>query len=412
MRSDPKHLLSQRPAVEGGRPVRSAPIRPVVPVSAGARAEIEAVLRDGELSRWQGGPHAHRFEAAFAAYHGVPYAVAVNSGTSALHVAYVAAGLGPGDEVLIPSAGYVSAAIAAVQEGAIPIICDVDPETMTLNPSDVERRIGPQTRLIVPVHFWGRPTEMDEIMRLAERHKLAVVEDCGQSHGAAIGRRVVGSIGHMAAFSFAPRKHICTGQGGMVIAKDPTHARLALETANKGKGDGWLDYHRLGFSYVMPDVDAIIGLDGLARLDQEIQQRQRVAAVFVDVLADSGIELPKVDPPIRHVYFKIPLRLPRALTRFAGRMISALLAENILARPSHPPMHLINWVKDFCIRQAPAHPAVLLPRPVAEAEIPRFIEVESGPNLTDEEAEISAIGVLRVYRWIERLAAAKDQPTP
>ncbi|OAB55262.1 hypothetical protein AY600_13820, partial [Phormidium willei BDU 130791] len=299
-----------RLAIHGGPPARPAPLRPLVALTEAAKREVVAVLDDGELSRWYGGPQALRFERAFAAFHGVGHGLAVNSGTSALHVAYAAAGLGPGDEVILPVAGYVSVAIAAVQQGAVPIFCDVQPGTLNMDPADLAERITPATKLIVPVHFWGRPAEMPAIMALAERHGLQVIEDCGQSHGARIAGRRVGSFGRLAAFSFAPRKHISTGQGGMVLARDAAAAEAARRIANKGKGDGWLDYRELGFSYAMPELDALVGLHQIDGLDAQLDLRRRLAAIYRAVLADTDLGLPEETPEVEHAYFKMPLRLP------------------------------------------------------------------------------------------------------
>jgi glycine/serine hydroxymethyltransferase len=165
--------------------------------------------------------------------HSVPiHAVAVNSGTSALHAAVVAAVIGPGHEVIVPAAAYVSAASVVVQERAIPVMCDIDETTYCISSEDVEHRLSEKTRAIIPVHFWGCPVDMARITKIARHHNLIVIEDCAQSHGSTIGRQMTGSIGDFGCFSFAPRKHITTGQGGMVLCKSERHALRVRELVN------------------------------------------------------------------------------------------------------------------------------------------------------------------------------------
>src|SRR3990172_2186653 len=272
--NNPNAVIVEKLAIEGGKPVREKPIAPLVEISSDCKKRIIDLLESGILSNWYGGPVSLEFEQAFADFFGVPYCLAVNSGTSALHVAYVAADIALGDEVIVPSVGYVSAASAAIQEGALPIICDVEPQTLVMSPDDLEKRITSRTKLIVCVHMWGIPNDMDGIMAVARRHGIPVLEDCGQSHGAKYKGQLVGTFGEMAAFSFAPRKHICTGQGGMVIFRDLEVAKKGRSAANKGKGHGWHDYKRIGYSYVMGDMEALVGLYGLKNLEAEVEKRR------------------------------------------------------------------------------------------------------------------------------------------
>lgn len=400
---DPNSSSGEKLAIEGGKPVRAKPIAPLVEISSACKKRIIDLLESGALSNWYGGPASHEFEQAFADYFGMPYGVAVNSGTSALHVAFVAANIGPGDEVIVPSVGYVSAASAAIQEGALPIICDVEPQTLGMSPADLEKRITHKTKLIVSVHMWGIPNDIESIMAVAKRHSIPILEDCGQSHGAKYKGQLVGTFGEMAAFSFAPRKHISTGQGGMVIFRNAEHAKKARSAANKGKGHGWHDYYHLGYSYVMGDMEALVGIEGLKNLEAEVEKRRRAAHIYETNLADCGLEMQPVPEDRYCCYFKYPFRLPTDFLPYKEFMISALLAENISTRASHPPMHTIPWLADHIHKYGRNNPAASAPRHIAEREVTRIVEVETGPAMSDEDARVSAMGVLKVWNRIKEM---------
>jgi perosamine synthetase len=364
-------------------------------VSERTRKRIAAILDRGCFAEWYGGPVVREFESKFAELTGSAGAVAVNSGTSALHAAVAAAGISHGDEVIVPAAAYISAASVLVQQGAIPVIADIDPRTTTIDIEDIERRITERTRAVIPVHFWGCPSDMERLAALAARHALIVIEDCGQSHGATAGGRITGGIGDYGCYSFAPRKHITTGQGGMVVCRDAKACERVRALVNKGKGDGWLAYQELGFSYAMAEIEGALGLDGLEDLENEIARRRRAVETFTEALGGSGLQLPTDPPWGRHVYFKVPILLP---TIDAGRrdaVVSAISAANVSCRPTHPPLYSIAWLAAYAADRArPFDPSTL---PGAEELLPRAIEVESGPNLTPEDVRVSANIVLRVW---------------
>lgn len=384
-----------RLAIEGGTPARPASLPPRVTILDSTRQAMAALLDSGAFSDWRGGPRVRAFERSLADLHGPGFhSVAVNSGTSALHLACDAAGIGSGDEVIIPCAAYVSAASAVVQVGAIPVVCDVDPVTLTMDVDDAASRIGPRTKALMPVHFWGCPSDMPRIMALAQDRGLLVIEDCGQSHGARVQDRIVGSFGTVSAYSFAPRKHISTGQGGALVSADSALAGRAADLANKGKGLGWLDYQTLGYSYVMPEFEALLGMNGLAILDEEIAARRKAAEIYRTVLADSGLRLWDDPPWGNHVYFKMPMALPPEFEDRLDWVIAAIQAENVSCRPTHPPLSSIGWLADYAAAQgAPFVPQEL---PNAYGILNRIFEVETGPGMTEEDVMISAQAVHRV----------------
>lgn len=382
-------------AIRGGTPVRPAALPPRVHVTETTRDAMMRLIDSGSFSDWRGGRYVAQFEEAFARWHGPDYhCVAVNSGTSALHLACAALDIGPGDEVIIPCAAYVSAASAVVQMGGIPVVCDVDPATLTMDVYDAAAKITRRTRALMPVHFWGCASDMTAIIDLADQHGLLVIEDCGQSHGATAGGRLVGSFGHASCYSFAPRKHISTGQGGAIVTRDDGLANRAKDLANKGKGIGWLDYRELGFSYVMPEFEALLGLNGLSQLDQEVASRRAAAAIYRHELAETGLRM--WDDPNwgTHVYFKMPLGLSPGHAADLGWVVDAIHAENVSCRPTHPPLSSISWLADYADeRGLPFSPEL---QPIAYQSLPLIFEVETGPNMTADDVRASARAVRKV----------------
>lgn len=382
-------------AICGGTPERPAALPPRIHVTEAIRDAMMRLIESGSFSDWRGGRYVAEFEEAFARWHGPDYyCVAVNSGTSALHLACAGLGIGPGDEVIIPCAAYVSAASAVVQMGGIPVVCDVDPTTLTMDVHDAATKITGRTRALMPVHFWGCASDMVAIMDLAERHGLLVIEDCGQSHGATARGRLVGSFGHASCYSFAPRKHISTGQGGAVVTRDGDLASRTRDLANKGKGLGWLDYRELGFSYVMPEFEALLGLNGLSQLDQEVASRRAAAEIYRLELAGTGLRM--WDDPSwgTHVYFKMPLGLPPEHAADLDWVVDAIHAENVSCRPTHPPLSSISWLADYADeRGSPFSPEQ---QPHAYKSLPLIFEVESGPNMTADDVRASARAVKKV----------------
>ena len=384
-------------AIEGGKPSRPQPIQPLYHVGQDTRDLIAEILDSGQFSAWYGGKVARRFEKEFAERMGANHAIAVNSGTSALHAAVAALGLKSDDEVIVPAAAYVSAASVVVQEGAVPVLCDID-EAYVLSVEDFERRITDKTRAVIVVHFWGYPVDMDRLCEIALRKGIVVIEDCGQSHGCTIGTRVTGSIGEFGCYSFAPRKHVTTGEGGMVTCKSERDAARVRELINKGKGNGWLDYHSLGFSYAMPELDAAIGLDSLRKLDSELVRRRQAAEVYRRTLAHTPLRIP-VDPPYgQHVYFKVPILLPEEMTSARDLLCDVIDKENVSCRVPHPPVYTIGWLAKYAADRGRPFDAESFP--FTANLLPRMIEVESGPNLSDEDIEVSANAVARAWKYV------------
>jgi perosamine synthetase len=235
---------------------------------------VADVLASGKLNAWYGGKAVQAFEHAFAQRFGRNLAVACNSGTSALHLAYAALELPPGSEVLIPANAYVSAASAALQCDLVPVFVDIHPKTWVMDLGDLSRKITNRSRVIVPVHMYGQPCDMDGIDALAADHRLTIIEDAAAAHGATWRGRPIGSFGLASCFSVCCFKLVTAGEGGVVTTNDPGLAGTVRSLAHKGKGEGFFDYIRPGFSYHMSELQAAVAHDTLADIDGELDRRR------------------------------------------------------------------------------------------------------------------------------------------
>lgn len=275
--------------------------------------EVVSCLRSGWLGT---GPRVAQFETNFAAYKNIPadHAAAVNSCTAALHVSMVAAGLSPGAEVITTPLTFCATVNAIIHAGLKPVLADVDPHTQCINPAAIEDAITPRTEAILPVHFAGRPCEMDTIMEIATRHGLCVIEDCAHAIEAEYQGRKVGTFGDFGCFSFYVTKNVVTGEGGMVIGRSAEHIERARVLALHGMSkDAW---HRFGdkgykhyqvvesgFKYNMMDIQAAIGIHQLNRVECNWRRRREIWAYYQQMFADLTINLPaEPTPDIRHAH--------------------------------------------------------------------------------------------------------------
>jgi len=274
-------------------------------IGAEEKAAVLAVLESGQLAQ---GPQVREFEARFAAWCGVRRAVAVSSGTSALHVALLAHGLGPGDEMITSAFSFVASANCALFVGAKPVFADIEPDYFTIDPDDIARKITPKTKAIIVVHLFGQPCAMEAIMAVARAHNLIVVEDACQAHGAALAGRRVGSFG-TACYSFYPTKNMTTIEGGMITTDDDQIAERARLLREHGSPQRY-QHVRLGYNFRMNDLQAAIGLVQLARLEEWNARRRANAAYLSEKLQDvEGVEVPRIRRGAIHVFHQYTLRL-------------------------------------------------------------------------------------------------------
>lgn len=371
------------------------------------QAEIDEVvdtLRSGWLTT---GPKTRRFERDFAECVGVPYAVAVNSATAAMHLALDAIGLQPGDEVIVPVYTFTATAEVVVYFRACPVFVDVDPVTCNLDPSQIEKHITPRTRAIMVVHIAGLPAEMDAIQAIAKAHGLPVIEDAAHAFPARYRGRMIGTIGDLTAFSFYATKTLSTGEGGMLTTASPEYAERAAMMALHGiSRDAWKRYSaegswyyevlRPGYKYNMTDIAAAIGLHQLARSDWLLEQRRAIASRYTEAFS----RWPELEPPpnpayVEHAWhlYMLRLRLERlAITREA--FIQELTKANIGSSVHFIPLHLHPFYRNTYQLAAEDFPAAL-------HAYRRVVSLPIYPGMTDEDVEdvIATVEqVIRMYR--------------
>ena len=286
--------------------------RPVI--GSEERAAVDRVLRSGMIA---GGPEVAAFEEEFAAIVGGRHCVAVNSGTSALHMGLLAAGVGPGDEVIVPSFTFAATANSVALTGATPVFVDIEADYFCLDPEAVAAAVTERTVGIMPVHLYGHPAAMTELGQVAERHGLALFEDAAQAHAASLHGRPVGTFGTFAAFSFYPTKNMTSGEGGMVVTADAELARKTRLLRNQGMERRY-ENEIVGYNTRMTDVHAAIGRVQLSRLAGWTEQRQANAR-FLDASLE-GVVVPPVAAGATHVYHQYTVRVPGDRDAFVARL--------------------------------------------------------------------------------------------
>ncbi|MDN7023944.1 DegT/DnrJ/EryC1/StrS family aminotransferase [Methanoculleus sp. FWC-SCC1] len=297
--------------------------------------EIRSVLDSGWVAQ---GPKVREFESAVAEYLGVRHAVAVTNCTAALHLALLALGIGPGDEVLVADYTFPATGHAVLYCGARPVFIDIDPLTYNLDPGRIEESVTPKTRAIVPVHTFGQPAAMDSILEIADDHGLAVVEDAACALGARYRGRYAGTIGDVSCFSFHARKGITTGEGGMLVTDRDEIAAAARHLAVFGMTAAWdrekssafaiPEFTEIGYNYKMSDITAAVGVAQMRRLDAFIERRRELARIW-DAHLDriDGITRPFIDPDAEPVYQSYVALVDRGVDR--NRLIEMVMAEGV-----------------------------------------------------------------------------------
>jgi perosamine synthetase len=313
-------------------------------ITSEERRLVDEVLTSGQLSF---GPVLEAFEREFAERFGARHAVAMSSGTAALHVAMIAAGMREGDVVITTPFSFVASANSILFERGVPHFVDIDPVTLTMDPAATVHAIetlAPQGRLraVLPVHIFGRPVEMDAILAAARRHGIVVIEDACEAIGASADGVFAGRWGDASAFGFYPNKQMTTGEGGVLLTDRDDWARLARSLRNQGRSDSgtWLEHERLGFNYRMDTISAAIGLAQIRRLGELLHKREAVAMRYNALLAGLDGVTPLAPPRagMQLSWFVYIIRLAEGIDR--ARLKAALAARGIDSRPYFPPIHL------------------------------------------------------------------------
>jgi perosamine synthetase len=377
---------------EGGGGLNSKHI-PVLQPAIG-QEEIDAVA-EVMRSGWLGlGPKTEQFEQEFAAFAGSRFAVALNSGTAALHLAMEMLNIGPGDEVIVPPITFISTVHAVSYVGATPVFADVEPDTMNVSVEDIERKITDRTKAIIVVHLAGHPCDMDAIYALADSRGIKVVEDAAHACGATYKGRIIGSLGELTCFSFHAVKNLTCGEGGAITCNQDWIARKLREKRWVGiSKDTWMRtatdkvyawqyfVDKVGYKYHMNDTQAAIGLVQLRKLQQLNGRRREIAETYRRELSDlSWIELPKEKPYARSSWHLFQIKLPGEQAR--DRLIGHLKERDIATGVHYYPCHL--------------HPCYIHLKavvPVASEIWRRILTLPIHPNLTDDDLDRIVDGI-------------------
>jgi len=390
-------------ALHGGRPVRER----MLPYGRHEvdEADIQAVVEVLRGDWLTNGPTVRRFEEAFAERVGAGFAVALSSGTAALHAAVHVAGIQPGDEVITSPLTFLASANCILYCGGTPIFADVDPETLNLDPAATEAALTARTRVILPIHFAGLPCAMDRIHAVARSRNLTVIEDAAHALGAEFAGRPIGGLSQLTTFSFHPVKHITTGEGGMVTTNDADLAERLRRFRNHGierevrqRQATWRqDMVTFGVNYRLTDLQSALGLSQLRRLDASLKRREEIAARYHAAFAAMPeVMLAPTQLGNRHAWHIYPLRLDRDRLREDRETIfQALRAENIGVMVHYLPVHLHPYYQErFGTRRGMC--------PAAEAAADQLLTLPLFPRMTDGDAADVIAAVGKVIQWARR----------
>jgi dTDP-4-amino-4,6-dideoxygalactose transaminase len=374
-------------------------------------AEVADTLRSGWITT---GPKVADFEKRFAEFVGAPSALALSSGTSALHLALVASGVGPGDAVVTSPMTFCSTVHVIEHVGARPILVDVEPETLNIDPAGVEEALESSARrgwgdikAIIPVHLYGHPCKMDRLLQLAEQHGHALVDDAAHALPASYRGRVIGTLGTLTAFSFYATKNLTTAEGGMLTG-DRRHLEEARIWSLHGMSrDAWhrrsgasawrYDVIRCGFKYNMTDIQAAIGIHQLRRLPQSHARRQQIARRYHQALSQcQELSLPREAPEVKHAWHLYVIRLNlEALSLSRDRFIEELAARNIGTSVHFVPVHVQPYYRDKYGYEPNDFP-------VTNREWKRLVSLPLYPNMTDQDVDDVIEAVNDVVRRTRR----------
>jgi dTDP-4-amino-4,6-dideoxygalactose transaminase len=391
------------------KPERRCPIVPFSPPLVGEEeiAEVVDTLRSDWITT---GPKTKRFETEFAAKVGAREAVALSSCTAGLHTALLAHGIGPGDEVITTPMTFAATVNVIEHVGARPVLADVVPSSLCIDPVKVEAAVTPRTRAILPVHFAGHPVEMDALEAIAEQHSLVIIEDAAHALPAKYHGRVIGSGKHLTAFSFYATKNMTTAEGGMLTGDPELLDRVRILSLHGMSRDAWKRYSghgswhydivAPGFKYNMTDIQAAIGLHQLKRLDHFQQRRGEVTAAYNQAFAEvGGLQIPVTQTEVQHAWHLYTLRLNDQTLRInRDTFIEEMKSRGVACSVHFIPIHLHSYYKNKYAFAADDFP-------VAYDNYRRILSLPLNPSLTDGQVTTVIEAVLDVCHNDQRIAA-------
>ncbi len=388
-------------AIHGGTPVRAQ----LLPYTRHAVTEddisaVAAVLRSEWITT---GPKVDEFEAAMASYVGASFAVAFSSGTAALHAAIFAADLLPGQEAITSPLTFAATANCVLYQGGVPVFADVCADSLTIDPSEIERHISRRTKVILPVDYAGQPADLDAIRAIAEAHRLVIVEDAAHALGATHRERKVGGLSDMTVFSFHPAKHITTGEGGMVTTNSETFARKLRLFRNHGidsearkrqqQGSWYYDMVALGYNYRLSDIGCVLGLSQMQRLEDNLERRRAIASKYTAALSDTpGIKVLTIWPNANSAWHLFPVLLDASvLIVDRATVFRALRAENIGVNVHYIPVHMHRYYRERFGYRGGEYP-------VAEAAYSSLLSLPMFHAMTDQDVRDVIAAVKKVLK--------------
>ncbi|MBL1217233.1 MAG: DegT/DnrJ/EryC1/StrS family aminotransferase [Planctomycetes bacterium] len=364
------------------------------------QAEIEAVVKVLKSGRLSIGPVQEQFEEEVADAVGARHAVAVSSGTAGLHLALLALGIGPGDEVITTPFSFIASANAILYVGAKPVFVDIHPGTLNLDPAKVERAVTDRTRAILAVEAFGNPAMMSQLAGLAAKHEIPLIEDACEGLGGSFGGRQIGSFGRVAVFGFYPNKQITTGEGGMIVTDDERLANQCRSLRNQGRPvassmsggrnsdeadskQAWLHHTQLGYNYRLSEINAALGLAQMKRLPELLERRAYVASRYMNrLMGYPDVILPTIDSQVTMSWFVFVIRLSSEFSaEERGRILAGMRRHDVEVADYFPVIHLQPFYRKLLGHDEGDFPT-------AESISQRTIALPFHPNLTEREIDL------------------------
>ncbi len=356
-------------------------------------ADIQMVVRALRSNRLSIGPMQETFETLVATRTERRHAIACSSGTAGLHMAMLACGVGPGDEVVTTPFSFIASSNAILYVGATPVFVDIETKSLNMDPEKVEAAITPRTKAILAVETFGNPKHMDAYRSIAAKYEIKLIEDCCEGLGGSHDGRPIGGYGHIGVFGFYPNKQITTGEGGMIVTDDERLANICRSLRNQGRAVGtmggatgsWFAFERLGYNYRMPEINAALGVAQMRRLDEIVANRQRVAQHYIErFMATKDIILPTIDDRSVMSWFVFVVRLS---DRYSGeerdRIIEGMHRHDVGSAAYFPCIHL----QPFYRKMFGFGPGDF---PIAESISQRTIALPFYTRLNDRDADFAA----------------------
>jgi UDP-4-amino-4,6-dideoxy-N-acetyl-beta-L-altrosamine transaminase len=396
----------KKPALAGGRPVRENFLPAFKPFINDAEInEVIDTLKSGWITT---GPKVKLFEEEVQEFIGSKHAIAVSSCTSALHLSLVAYGVGSGDEVITTPFTFASTINVIIHQGAKPVFVDIDRETYNIDVTRIEDNITEKTRAIIPVHYAGHPCEMDDLMEIAQKYDLIIIEDAAHAFSALYKGRKIGTIGHITCFSFYATKNLTTGEGGMITTNDDEVAEkvrmLRLHGMSRdawkrytSKGSWYYEVVYPGYKYNMTDIQAALGLAQLRKINHMQRRREEIAKMYNEAFDDlTEVIIPQVKDYVRHSWHLYPILLETNLLKInRNTFIEALKAENIGTSVHFIPIHLHPYYREkYGFKQGDF--------PNAEYVYEREISLPIYPSMTDEDVETVITAVKKIVEYFRK----------